>query len=319
MEEMAWLDEKELDSLAVLTGRKSAQKWRGMGKRMAAGGAAVTIANTGLVNSGKSSLFNALLDSFEQERFPVGAVRTTMQGDRENLCQGVDIVDTPGIDASDDDDDAAYSALMEADLIVAVHNIKTGMLNKSEYEWLKKLAGGMKGQEIGKRVVFVCTWIDERERQDGYQDAVKETKSQVFEALGEEVPFWEVSAKRYFTAHKKGKESLARASKIPQFKEFLLEKAVSAHGTAAQQRQQAFQQLCSETIGQLNSQKQRLQGYINRTEKNLQYKYAPAVRSWESILENFKSMREDINRKLNEFKECDQGEYDKLKSRLNQM
>ncbi len=281
MEEMAFLDEKELDSLAVLTGRKSAQKWRGMGKRMAAGGAAVTIANTGLVNSGKSSLFNALLDSFEQERFPVGAVRTTMQGD----------------------------------LIVAVHNIKTGMLNKSEYEWLKKLAGGMKGQEIGKRVVFVCTWIDERERQDGYQDAVKETKSQVFEALGEEVPFWEVSAKRYFTAHKKGKESLARASKIPQFKEFLLEKAVSAHGTAAQQRQQAFQQLCSETIGQ----KQRLQGYINRTEKNLQYKYAPAVRSWESILENFKSMREDINRKLNEFKECDQGEYDKLKSRLNQM
>ena len=127
MEEMAFLDEKELDSLAVLTGRKSAQKWRGMGKRMAAGGAAVTIANTGLVNSGKSSLFNALLDSFEQERFPVGAVRTTMQGDRENLCQGVDIVDTPGIDASDDDDDAAYSALMEADLIVAVHNIKTVM------------------------------------------------------------------------------------------------------------------------------------------------------------------------------------------------
>lgn len=316
---MAFLNGEELGSLANLAGKELAQRWWGMEKKMSAKEDVVTIANTGLVNSGKSSLFNALLDSFGQGRFPVGAIRTTLQGDRENLGKGVDIIDTPGIDATDADDDAAYSAVMEADLIVAIHNIKTGMLNKSEYGWLEKLACGMGRQEIRERVVFVCTWIDERDRQDGYQEAVNETRRQVFKVLGVEVPFWEVSAKRYFTAHQKGKDSLAQKSKIPQFRDFLLEKAASAQKDAAVQRREAFQLLCTETIGQLSGKRQRIQGDISQAEKRLEHKYAPILQSWDSILANFKSMRDGVNRKLAGLRECDYGQYSKLKDKFNQM
>ena len=157
---MAFFKERELGKLTDLTSKEFVQRWQGIEKKLSSKDT-ITIANTGLVNSGKSSLFNALLDAFEEERFPVGAIRTTKQGDKESLLDGVDIMDTPGIDATDEDDDVAYRTLMEADLIVATHNIKMGMLNKSEYEWLSHLAKKIEKKEIIRRLIFVCTWYDE--------------------------------------------------------------------------------------------------------------------------------------------------------------
>ena len=40
----------------------------------------ISIANTGLFSSGKSMLFNALLDRTVEERFKVGAAPTTKKG-----------------------------------------------------------------------------------------------------------------------------------------------------------------------------------------------------------------------------------------------
>ena len=60
----------------------------------------------------------------------------------------------PGIDATEEDDDVAYQTLMEADLIVATHNIKMGMLNKSEYEWFSHLAEKMQKEEIQQRILL---------------------------------------------------------------------------------------------------------------------------------------------------------------------
>lgn len=298
--------EQELGKLANQTDRELAQRWKGMEKKLAAKNT-ITIANTGLVNSGKSSLFNALLaDTHDTERFPVGAVRTTKHGDREHLSDGVDIVDTPGIDAADEDDNVAFETLMAADLIVATHNIKMGMLNKSEYDWLARLAQGMKKDEIKQRIIFACTWIDERDQDaEVYQSAVEETKRQVFEALGAEVPVWEVSAKRYMTARKKGKKGLEQASKIPAFKEFLLKRAAKAGKTAAVQRQKAFQELCAETAKKLKEERQTMQRAVDDKRRKIHARYAPAYQSWGSIFGNFRSKKGVVEGKLKELKGSD--------------
>ena len=69
---MNLLTEQELSKLSTKTSRDLAQRWQGMERKLS-GKDGVTIANTGLVNSGKSSLFNALLDRNDgTERFPVG-------------------------------------------------------------------------------------------------------------------------------------------------------------------------------------------------------------------------------------------------------
>lgn len=302
--------EQELGNLTNQIGREFAQRWKGMEKKLATRDT-ITIANTGLVNSGKSSLFNALLaDTHDTERFPVGAVRTTKHGDRERLSDGVDIVDTPGIDAADEDDNIAFETLMAADLIVATHNIKMGMLNKSEYDWLARLAQGMKKNEIGQRLIFACTWIDERDQDtEAYKSVVEETKRQVFEALGAEVPVWEVSAKRYMTARKKGKKGLEQASKIPSFKAFLLERALETGKTAKAQRQEAFQELCGETAKKLRAERETIQCSADAKRRQIHVRYAPAYQNWGDILENFRSKKRVVKGKLEELMSLDASLY----------
>lgn len=302
--------EQELGEVGNQIGREFAQRWKGMEKKLATRDT-ITIANTGLVNSGKSSLFNALLaDTHDTERFPVGAVRTTKHGDRECLSDGVDIVDTPGIDAADEDDNIAFETLMAADLIVATHNIKMGMLNKSEYDWLARLAKGMKKDEIGRRLIFACTWIDERDQDtEAYKSAVEETKRQVFEALGVEVPVWEVSAKRYMTARKKGKKGLEQASKIPSFKAFLLKQASEAGKTVKAQRQEALQELCRETAEKLRAEREAIQCSADAKRRQIHVRYAPAYQNWGGILENFRSKKRVAKGKLEELMELDGSLY----------
>lgn len=295
---MQFLQAEELTKLEALTGNELAQRWRGMEKRLSMQNV-VTIANTGLVNAGKSSLFNALLDSYETERFPVGAVRTTKFGKRESLAEGIDILDTPGIDATDGDDEEAFSALMESDLIVAVHNIKIGMLNRGEYDWLQRLASRMTREEVERKIIFACTWIDERERQEDYRSAVEETKRQAFEALGsDQVPFWEVSAKRYLLARQKGKEKMLDASKVPEFKAYLLRRAAEARASADDRRQSELTALCRDTREQLGAKRQAAQKTVEQKERAARQRYQPAFDTWKMVLGNFVSSRDKVKEKV---------------------
>lgn len=296
---MQLLSKRELEKLSVRANRELAQRWQGMEKKMKAEGT-VTIANTGLVNSGKSSLFNMLLDrGVGEERFPVGAVRTTKHGDRERLLNWLDILDTPGIDAADEDDDTAYQTLMEADLIIATHNIKLGMLNKSEYEWLVHLTGKMEPEEIQQRVIFVCTWIDERERdKEAYQSALQETERQVTQALGVEVPFWKVSARRYLTAKEMGNAKLEAASNIPQFKAFLLERAGKVRETAQAERRNELRNLCRETRQVLQREQRNFEANVAAGRKKVQRRFSTAYQIWNNIFVNFKSKRSTVEEKL---------------------
>jgi tRNA U34 5-carboxymethylaminomethyl modifying GTPase MnmE/TrmE len=318
---MNLLTEQELSKLSTKTSRDLAQRWQGMERKLS-GKDGVTIANTGLVNSGKSSLFNALLDRNDgTERFPVGPVRTTKHGDREHLLDWLDILDTPGIDATEEDDDVAYQTLMEADLIVATHNIKMGMLNKSEYEWFSHLAEKMQKEEIQQRIIFVCTWIDEREKDaEAYQNALDETYRQVTQALGAEVPFWTVSAKRYMTAKQKDNANLESASNIPQFKKFLLERGEEIRKTAQAQRLQQLRNLCQETRRTLQKERKGLSDSIEAKRRAVQRNYAPAYQSWTSILKNFKSKRSAVESKIESLKAEDilPGVYTALFNKNNQ-
>lgn len=298
---MTALGKQDLEKLRDFTNEETIQKWLGLEKRLSVTSKKITIANTGLVNSGKSSLFNALLDSFDKRRFPEGAVRTTTRGDREKFTNSIDILDTPGIDAKDGADDAvAFKVLMEADLIVAVHNIHLGMLNRSEYEWLSHIAKHMKKDEIKKRVIFVCTWIDQSERQTGYESALKTTKEQVFEAFGTEIPFWEVSAKRYFTGHEKNRSALINASKIPQFKAFLLERASEIQSGISKQRYAEFLKLCKEIHQKLRNQQNMLQKSKAQKISEIENDHSFEFEAWNAALTHFDNLRDTVWDELRE-------------------
>lgn len=79
---MVW-NHQELKELEKYTSYDLAQKLRGVLEKQARGDQ-ILIGNTGMVSSGKSSLFNALLGAVEEERFKTGAIPTTRRATRRS-------------------------------------------------------------------------------------------------------------------------------------------------------------------------------------------------------------------------------------------
>lgn len=288
-------------------GEEAAGRWEGLEKKQE-NADVITIANTGLYSSGKSSLFNALLDQIDNARFPVGAIPTTKSGDREKLSRYVEIIDTPGIDATYEDDHVAVSMLMESDIILITHNIKTGMLNQSEYTWIQNIVKNVGKNELAKRLVFICTWIDEVTDEADRKKVTNELKRQLNEILNVEIPFWEVSAKRYCVARKKESEKLIRTSNIPQFRVWLLDKAEEYRNTANKNRKQEVLDLCIVSRDILMKKKLACDMEYEKIKKEIERQFVPKQRSWDMILENFKEMKKTVQNKLRSLKK---EEYDR--------
>lgn len=297
-----FFQKKERESVRRYLGETLAGRWEGLENKQGNAGV-VTVANTGLYSSGKSSLFNALLDQVEKERFPVGAIPTTKSGDRERLSERVEIIDTPGIDATYEDDQTAVRMLTESDIILVTHNIKMGMLNKSEYTWIQNIVKHIGRNGLKDRLVFVCTWIDEVTDGTDRVKVTDELRRQVKEALGMEVPFWEVSSKRYYTAVKKKAEKLRNASNIPQFRDWLIKKAEDYGASAESARKEEIRSLCEASKRELWEKKKARAEEYEKAVKEAERKFAPRRQSWSMILESFKGRKEDVQKKLRELRQ----------------
>ena len=96
----------------------------------------INIINAGIMNHGKSSLFNSLI---EKEVFGVGDVRVTEKIQREQWLGNAFLIDTPGLEAEESDDTVAYEAYRRANMIIFVHTIKVGELHEKELNAINKI------------------------------------------------------------------------------------------------------------------------------------------------------------------------------------
>lgn len=311
------LSQRDIDRLAGIIGADFKQKWEGIIKKTSQGGK-ITVANTGLYSSGKSSLFNAVLGRVADEnlRFPIGVAPTTKTGDRETLSGNIELLDTPGIDANLADDATAFDMLMQSDIILMTHNVKRGMLDRPEYEWLKRIAGSIDSSLLADRLLFVSTWIDEIHDASDMQKLRDEIHKQVSEAVnGANIQFVEVSAKRYKTGVEKGKKALEDASGIPALRELILTRAGKFAERARALRQQELLKLCRESKSMLSSKKIKLDDEITAKKRRVSNRYSGALEKWRGILSRFTSMRSGVSSKLLEIYNASDnaGEYQNFK------
>lgn len=186
----------------------------------------VKVVNTGMVSAGKSSLYNALIDSTD-EFFKIGASRTTIKANYYDYGS-ISYIDTPGIDVKVEDDALAFNMVIEADIIMMIHNVRTGPLHKSEVDWLKRIADNIPDLSMRKdRMIFVFSWKDTRERESGYGPLIEDLKKQVFEIVGVEIPCFEVSVEKYRQGVAKGKQVLVDKSGVQELKKYLEDYATS--------------------------------------------------------------------------------------------
>ncbi len=297
------LTQEDIRNLELLTQSGLKEQWEGIIKKLSYGNK-ITVANTGLYSSGKSSLFNALLGRTQDERFPVGAVPTTKTGDREILSENIELIDTPGIDTIDSKDDAtAFEMLMQSDIIIMTHNVKTGMLNRAEYEWLKRIADKIKnsGSEISERLIFVSTWIDEIHDENDLQKLRDELNKQVNEIVNNQnVKFVYVSSKRFKTAVEKGKKLLEDASGIPAFRELIISFAKNFSEKSKALRTQELKSLCRASRDKLDYKKRIINSNISSTKSNIRGRYAATFEKWRGTLNRFSSMKSNVKSKLDE-------------------
>lgn len=309
------LAKKDIDAIGTLTNAEIHRQWQGLTEKLSQG-TKITVANTGLYNSGKSSLFNAILG---RECFAVGAVPTTKTGDREMMTDNIELLDTPGIDTIDSRDDAtAFDSLMRSDIILMTHNIKTGMLNRAEYEWLTRIAGGMSRESIPERLMFVSTWTDEIQDDTDREKLRAEIRRQVTEAVNEQaIRFAEVSAKRFKTGIETGQKVLEDASGIHEFRELVINAAKGFAEKSESLRRQELLNLCRITREKLSSKKCELSSEIDMKKKRINDRYSGAFETWRGILSRFTGMRSNVQNKLNECKSISYDSY--FESRINDM
>ena len=260
----------------------------------------VSIVNTGMVSSGKSSLYNALINSPE-EYFPTGAARTTTKAIYYK-DHNISYIDTPGIDVREEDDELALKTILKSDIILMVHNIRTGPLNKSEVEWIEQLVTQMNNA----RIIFVASWKDTREKEDDYLSFIAELKKQVCEIIGEEVPFFEVSVKKFQTGVEKSKEKLIENSGVLELKKYVENMASEYAVKKKKIDQKEYEELLKEIREILKMEYadriKKKKKIIEKTEKD----QMPRKKAWEQIYECFvihRTRLSDLKKELKNIQE----------------
>lgn len=186
----------------------------------------------GLMNAGKSFLMNMLTQHVEQEFFKTNDVRETVVN---ALFEGSECVflDTPGLDATAEDDEHAQHGARKGDIVLFVHQPQ-GEFEAVELDFLNVLRETL-DEHASSNIVVVLSKIDKEaaEKIDLIEGRVAE---QCEQALGFAPRIFRVSGKRYQDGIRKGHAVLAAASGIDALASHLRELARDVRAVRTRKR-----------------------------------------------------------------------------------
>lgn len=166
------------------------------------------IAACGLMNAGKSYLLNMLTMHLDQEFFRTADIRETVENAQFESDKFI-YLDTPGLDANEQDDQHAWSGLKQADVVLFVHQAQ-GELEAVEAGFLRTLAAA-RGSDAAASILVVLSKADRQTPQN--LDAIEaRIREQCAGHLGFEPQVLRVSGTRYRNGLIEGEGELVAAS-----------------------------------------------------------------------------------------------------------
>ena len=185
----------------------------------------VRVATMGLVNSGKSSLLNALMG--QHELFPTGDARKTAQIQVERVDHYA-YVDTPGLDALAQDEATAREQLGDVDVILFAHAATLGGLDVPERAALALVEKIFpSGDERTLRFVPALTMIDRIPVPEDLEAVRRKFAAECREALGVTPVLFKVSARRFMKGVAEERPRLRDLSGVPTLSGHLAEATTS--------------------------------------------------------------------------------------------
>lgn len=212
----------------------------------------VLVTCMGLYNHGKSTLLNTLIKDFEHKTFEAADERKTAEN-KKVVYEDITFVDTPGLNARDNDNKRVFDAVKESDINLFVHNVSTGEFTKVEIDFLQNVKKHWSNpKEFIQRTIFVLSRIDTAE-----DEVVEQTKERMEQQIKEifdiEAIFVGVSAKSYTKAMLEDKKILAKKSNIDTLSSILVELKDSFKDSIVKTKKERLERLYDELIKSLSS------------------------------------------------------------------
>ena len=253
----------------------------------------INIINAGVMNHGKSSLFNSLLD---KNVFPEEDIRTTVKIQIEQWKDNVYLIDTPGLSAEIVDDAVAYEAYRRANVIIFVHRVDTGELHREGIEGLNKIKLLFPNKKFfTEHLCLVLTSIDEQNARENLNVIIGKIRADIKNNCGlTGFKIFSVSNTRYRKGMAENKDVLIKRSGIPELREYLQQNFSKWLGENKNVRETRITREKEDFISQLNQERENIQSriqakteQIQERQKNFLHKLEEAVSLYNSDKSNY--------------------------------
>ena len=264
----------------------------------------VNIINAGIMNHGKSSLLNSLIDA---EIFEVQDIRQTVENKTECWFDDVYLTDTPGLAAEEIDDAAAYAAYRRANFILFVHKTEVGELHKNEIDAINKIKSFFNDDNFfWQHFSLVLTSLDAYAKDTASLDAIREKSLTdiLTNCGGAGFPVFIVSNTRYQKGVAENKPKLVELSGIPELKSYLQENIPAWRTENADIRAMRITSEKDNFIEMLGVERKNIQDTIDRKTADLERQQGYFIDELEGVVSQYYS---------------DDEEYDDENSRLEEM
>ena len=263
----------------------------------------VNIINAGVMNHGKSSLFNSLLDA---NIFAEEDIRTTTENRAERWSDDVYLIDTPGLSAEVIDDAVAGEAYRRANVILFVHKTNTGELHKNGIDWLNKIKSLFSDEKFFiKHFCLVLTSIDDQSVRDRLDTIRDKTLADIKNHCGlSGFKVFLVSNTRYRKGMAEHKNLLVEQSGIPELRSYLQKNFSTWRNENKIVRAARIAREKKDFVSQLQQERKKIQARIQAKQEQIQQRQENFLREIETVV----SQRRD-----------DESRYNSEKSRLENM
>ena len=263
----------------------------------------IYIVNAGVMNHGKSSLFNSLTDT---DTFVAQDIRTTEISQTEKWREHAYLVDTPGLAAEDADDSEAYAAYRRANVILFVHTAKVGELKELELSGINRIKALFGSEKFfWDHFCLVITFLDS-DSEESIKLICEKSLSDIEKFCGGTgFKVFVVSNTRYRKGRDEGKPPLLEKSGIPSLREYLLGNIDGWLVENEEVRKARIQREKADMIARLGEETARVRKAIQSKETRIMDRQKHFLKKVENVVSEWRSDEGELRSKtsmLNEMK-----------------